>query len=1306
MVRMDISILKNHASRAFAALLALTVCSGIAQANTSTLTVTPSAPALTCDTHTGVGAPVSVVVTSTAVLSSTASIIVGVGTLPPGISVTAPSVVTLAKTASSTAATSITFAVNLNAAGCVAYTNAGGYTAGALAFNFTAKAGTLTAPGTTATIDNGAIPTVTVTTSNGSGLSVQSTAVVTCTKTVITGGSTTYAPGPAVLVPVSSTSNLGTPFTVDTSVNTGTALPAWLTVTPMSGGTATSTTPVELSLVAPANCGGATASVSSPSTVTLANLPGTAKTFTVTLVMNTVTLSPSPLVPTPSPASMTYVKGSGSPGHVDVTIGAGSTTPAPFFTVDLTTLPNWLSVDSSSGTAGATVRFSSTSICDSLAPGTYTASVGLKVSGDAPATETINLLITNTAPKLTISGGLSQSYSWAVGSALPTATITAVSSDSPIPFTVTTGGQLGPIVSSTELTGLAYSFGTPITVSFSPLQFAAAQPGSSLSGTVSLTWGSPAVTTVVTLTYAITAPGSSATGITPASLPTSSTVGQQFPVTILGTGFVVSTDTSQKTRVGIVTGSGSNLTLTPDPNILSTIVDSSHITLTIIVPNANSTDILNTLFSPSGPGGSIVIGVCNPNGSSSGCSVPTNGTVTLSIGASPIIQAVSSASTFAQVSAPSIQTIAPYDMLSIFGNNFCSQYAASGSQGCSSTTVLTGTPSATTLTYPTSLSPDLPLSSTSRLLTVGFWPHSSTPTSLNVIAYAPILFATNNQINILAPSALSASVGSQVDMYVSFGYSTGIKTSQVYTVSVIPANPGIFTVGSDGQGGAAALGPNYSVINTATPAGVRLTTGSNPVVNHSDTIQLYVTGLGVPDSTGNDSASQSNALSFPASCVSTANFLSALNAAAGLSGSSALTTLDGTVIQSALLNSYTVSSTNYYWAPPCMATATTYTATVGGVSAPVTYAGWVADSVAGLYQVNIQLPPSTSAFQDASGNSVQSSSSTVPLATPVSLPIVITASTGSSSPVLKSSQIGVTIPVTPKLLVTAPSLISGTVGVTWCNSGCVSSSTSSVVASLSPAGSPAYSYALTAGLLPTGLTLNSSTGAITGEPGPNTAGSYPITVTATDNSPHPLSGSVSFTLTVAGGLYLTNTGTSPYTETYDTNATITTVNATGGAYPYTYAITEPGTIPQGITIGATSGVLAMSNLLPAPAGTYNFQVTATDSTMALTGVINFSVVIPLNVTYTAVSTTLSAAGGSSPVTTLTATGQSGSVTYTLDAASTAAGFTISGNVLSSGTAAQGSYSAVQVTATDSAPAAGATGNATRVITLPTINVGA
>ena len=57
--------------------------------------------------------------------------------------------------------------------------------------------------------------------------------------------------------------------------------------------------------------------------------------------------------------------------------------------------------------------------------------------------------------------------------------------------------------------------------------------------------------------------------------------------------------------------------------------------------------------------------------------------------------------------------------------------------------------------------------------------------------------------------------------------------------------------------------------------------------------------------------------------------------------------MDGAVIQAAKL------TTNHF--PPCMATANAVTVTVGGLAATVTYAGWVGDSVAGLYQINATL---------------------------------------------------------------------------------------------------------------------------------------------------------------------------------------------------------------------------------------------------------------------------------------------------------------------------------------------------------------
>jgi hypothetical protein len=63
-------------------------------------------------------------------------------------------------------------------------------------------------------------------------------------------------------------------------------------------------------------------------------------------------------------------------------------------------------------------------------------------------------------------------------------------------------------------------------------------------------------------------------------------------------------------------------------------------------------------------------------------------------------------------------------------------------------------------------------------------------------------------------------------------------------------------------------------------------------------------------------------------------------------------------------------------------------------------------------------------------------------------------------------------------------------------------------------GTGPYQYAITHGLLPAGLTLDGSTGAISGAPASNAAGVYTVTVSATDSAAIPLFGSVTFTITI------------------------------------------------------------------------------------------------------------------------------------------------------------------------------------------------
>ena len=1200
---MDSSVLRKIGSRAVVALLGLTACMGSMQA-AIVLTATPNPVSINCDPG-GSSTTATIVVKPVANLTGSTSISVGLGTLPSTLQVTPPGATVLN---TSTQAAGLTYTIALASS-----VNSCSGLPPSVTFNF--KAGTATDVLVTVQIGSvGLTATPALTT-------------LTCTKV-----GSSYTPGQAQTISVTSTTLGGTtvPFSIDTSAT------SWVSAS-ASSGTASSTAST-FTLSAAAGCGAFAAGTSHSGTISVKVTAEPTILKTINVVLNIV--GPSPLTFSPTAPSLSYVKGSGAPGKVTVAL-TSSNSPAPFFRVNTGTIPSWLSVDSTSGNTPRNLTFSSTTLADTLPQGTYAANVAVSVSGSADAVIPITILITNKAASLTVAEGTTRNINWVQGSSLPTPFITAVSSDSPIPYTVTTGGTLAPIVSPSQQSGLAYNFGSQIGVTFDPVLFASAEPGQVLTGTVSLTWGTPKATIVVTFNITVQSAGATVTGISPAGLPTA-TAGQTFQVTLTGSGFVPGTDPTQKTKVGIVVGN----TLVSDTNISTNVLNASNMILTITVP---STADANLPFSPSGNGGSVTLGVCNPVGGT--CTIPT-GTVTFTIGNNPIIQAVTSASAFIQVAPPALQTVAPYDMASIFGTNFCS----SGGTGCSSTQVLYGTPSAGLLQYPSSLSPD-PTGATQRNLTVGFYQHGTT----TLIANATLLFATNNQINVVVPSAISGTAS--VDMIVNFGYGTGttMKSSAPITLAVADTNPGLFTIGQDGQGSGAILDAKWNLVSSSNPGAMR-STGSD-----SDTLALYLTGLGIPDSTADNANTGGSAWS--ADCVSPATFLSSLNATAQAS----LTTLDGVVIQSGLLNSGRFV--------PCVtsSSANVPTVTVGGVSATVVYAGWVADTIAGLYQINVKLPATgAGTFTTSTGATVSS------ITAPVQLPLVVTANA-------KSSQPGVVVWVAPRLLVTAPSALSGTVGVLWPTSG------NSVVAS---EGTAAYRYALTSGLLPAGLSLNPTSGAITGIPAANTAGTYTVTVTATDSANVPVTGTATFTLTVAGGLYVTNSGTSPFQYVFGTaHAGVTTVTATGGTYPYTYAITAPASIPTGMTVSA-SGVVGVTALTPA--GTYDVTVAATDSDATpLTGSANFTIVEDLHVVNGGSVSAVTNGNAGAITGALTTTGQTGTVAYSLDATTAALSWVTinssTGAVSVTASSVAGTYP-VTVTATDSTMAPGSTANATGTYT--------
>ena len=212
-------------------------------------------------------------------------------------------------------------------------------------------------------------------------------------------------------------------------------------------------------------------------------------------------------------------------------------------------------------------------------------------------------------------------------------------------------------------------------------------------------------------------------------------------------------------------------------------------------------------------------------------------------------------------------------------------------------------------------------------------------------------------------------------------------------------------------------------------------------------------------------------------------------------------------------------------------------------------------------------------------NSTTGAISGTPTTPTVGAAVTITATDSSTPTHQTASTTGLTITITnTALTITSNALPNGVVGTVYAGAQETASG-----------GATPYTYSATG--LPAGLSINASTGAISGTPTAATNGAVGVTVTVTDSStPTPQTAKTTgLTINITAGLTITNTALP--------NGTVGVVyagaqeTASGGTTPYTYSATG---LPAGLSINASTGAIS-GTPSAATSGAVAVTITVTDS---------------------------------------------------------------------------------------------------------------
>src|SRR2546427_2513203 len=135
-------------------------------------------------------------------------------------------------------------------------------------------------------------------------------------------------------------------------------------------------------------------------------------------------------------------------------------------------------------------------------------------------------------------------------------------------------------------------------------------------------------------------------------------------------------------------------------------------------------------------------------------------------------------------------------------------------------------------------------------------------------------------------------------------------------------------------------------------------------------------------------------------------------------------------------------------------------------------------------------------------------------------------------------------------------------------------------------GTTPYSWSVSLGSLPAGLSLNASTGAISGTP--TQSGTFSFTIQVSDSGSKTAQQALSIQVAAVGQLSVTTTSLPQGTTGAAYSATL---QANNGTTPYSWTISS-GSLPAGLSLNASTGAISGT---PTQSGAFSFTVQVTDS---------------------------------------------------------------------------------------------------------------